>query len=67
MMKLIIFFTVLFIIALGGRIAAGYFAAAVPFLGQLTKALTGLAIGCGVIAIVFVLVTIIKAFKGDKK
>lgn len=67
MTKLTIFFTILFILALGGRIAAGYFAASVPFLGAITRALTGITVGFGVVAFAFVIVIIIKEIKGDKK
>lgn len=59
-----IFFTILFILMIAGRILVGYFATRAPFLGVLTTLLTWLSIVTGILAGVFILIRIIREFRG---
>ena len=67
MTKLTIFFTILFLLSLGGRIAAEFFAASVPFLGAITTALTWVCVGFGVVTLAFVGLIIFIEIKGGRK
>ena len=62
-----IFLIILFVVLLAGRIAAGYYAATLPFLGTLAKALSWVCAIVGVAALAFVVVIFIKTIKGDKE
>lgn len=61
-----IFLIIAFVVLLAGRIAAGFYAGAVPFLGTLATALTWVCVVVGIVAFAFVVVIFIKTIKGDK-
>ena len=63
---MIIFLTLLEITLIIGRIIAGYYAEAVPFLGSLCLPLTLICVGVGVFWFVFVCIEIYNKLKGKK-
>lgn len=66
MRKLIIWFTVFFVLALLARILFEYYIETVPAFGTLLTPLTWLCVGFGVLDGLFIALVIIKAFKKHK-
>lgn len=64
--KIIIFLTLLLIALIIGRVVAGYFARAVPFLGALTAPLTAICVIAGVLLGIFIAIEIYNNVKGKK-
>ena len=63
---MITFLTLLLIALIIGRVAAGYFAPAVPFLGALVLPLTVICVIVGVILTLFIGIEIYNNVRGKK-
>ena len=67
MKKLIVTFSMLFIVLLIVRFVFEYYVPAVPVFGVLLTPLTWLIVAVGVLAVVFIVLTIYKELKGKPK
>lgn len=63
MKKLIITFSVFFVVCLFARLVFGYYIDTVPVFGVMLTPLTWLSVGFGVLALFFGVLLIIKEFK----
>ena len=63
---MIVFLTLLLIVLIIGRVAAGFFAHAVPFLAALTLPLTVICVIVGVILTLFIGIEIYNNVRGKK-